>query len=111
MRRRSRAPATMGRVSERRSGYKTSAGGLIGALIAALAVIVFVWGLTRFQHRDVDDPVEEIDYSAQLADARAAAPFEVLGPNAGARRLARDQCRLRQVRARVLVAHGPADRS
>src|SRR5262245_5294281 len=70
-----------GPVSERRSGYKTSAAGLVGALIAALAVIVFVWGLTRFQHRDVADPVEEIDYAAQLTEARGAAPFDVLAPD------------------------------
>ena len=91
-------------VSERRSGYKTSAGGLIGALIAALAVIAFVWGLSRFQHRDVDDPVEEIDFSAQLAEARAAAPFEVLAPRPGTGQLASDQCRLREVWTRILLA-------
>lgn len=68
-------------VSERRSGYQTSIGGLIGALLAAFAVIAFVWGLTRFQHRDVEDPVETIEYSEQLEAARAQAPFDVLAPD------------------------------
>lgn len=53
---------------------------MIGAIVAALAVIVFVWVLTRFQHRDVENPVETIDYTGQLAAAREQAPFDVLSP-------------------------------
>lgn len=68
-------------MSERRSGYQTSIGGMIGALLAAFAVIAFVWGLTRFQHRDVDDPVETVEYSQQLEAARDQAPFAVLAPD------------------------------
>jgi hypothetical protein len=68
-------------VSERRSGYQTSIGGMIGALIAAFAVIAFVWGLTRFQHRDVEDPVETVEYTQQLEAARGQAPFDVLAPS------------------------------
>lgn len=54
---------------------------MIGALLAAFAVIAFVWGLTRFQHRDAADPVETVDYSQQLEAARAQAPFDVLAPD------------------------------
>lgn len=68
-------------MSERRSGYRTSVPGLIGAMLAVLALIVFVWGLTRFQHRDVDDPAETVDYTSELSDARAQAPFDVLAPD------------------------------
>ncbi|MEP6664918.1 MAG: DUF4245 domain-containing protein [Nocardioidaceae bacterium] len=67
-------------MSETRSGYARSASGLVGALVACFLVIVFVWGLTRFQHRGHADPAETVGYSAQLADARAQAPFDVLAP-------------------------------
>jgi hypothetical protein len=47
----------------------------------ALVAIAFVWGLTRFQHRDVASPVTTVDYSDELAAARRQAPFEVLAPD------------------------------
>jgi hypothetical protein len=69
-------------VSEvRSSGYRRSAGGLIGAIIVALLAIAFVWGLTRFQHRDVANPTPTIDYADELSSARDQAPFDVLVPD------------------------------
>lgn len=54
--------------------------GLIGALIAALLLIVAIWGLTRFQDRDVASPAPAVDFAAELATAREQAPFPVLAP-------------------------------
>ncbi len=68
------------RVSQTRSGYGRSTGGLIGALVACFLVIVFIWLLTRIQHEDPADPAKTVDYTGQLADARANAPFDVLAP-------------------------------
>jgi hypothetical protein len=68
-------------VSERRSSYERSLPGLLGAIAIALLLVVCVWGLTRFQHRDVPSPAPTIDYSAQLDEARASAPFDVLAPS------------------------------
>jgi hypothetical protein len=50
-------------------------------MIMALLAIAFVWGLTRFQHRDVDSPVTTVDYTTDLANARRQAPFDVLAPD------------------------------
>jgi hypothetical protein len=68
-------------VSQQRSSYRRSASGLVGAMIMALLTIAFVWGLTRFQHRDVDSPVTTVDYAADLTRARSQAPFEILAPD------------------------------
>jgi hypothetical protein len=69
-------------VSESRSGYRRSAGGLIGAILACLALIATIWLLTRFQGAGGEDvePAPTIDYAASLAEAREQAPFEVLAP-------------------------------
>jgi Protein of unknown function (DUF4245) len=50
-------------------------------LLAALGLIAAVWALTWFQHRDVPNPAPTVDYSSQLAQARAASPFDVLAPD------------------------------
>jgi hypothetical protein len=63
-----------------RGGYSRSVSGLLGALIMVLILITFIWGLSRFQHRDVPDPARTIDYSADLSAARTNAPFAVLAP-------------------------------
>jgi hypothetical protein len=73
---------TMGGVSEARSsGYGRSVGGLIGSLVVALLAIAFVWGLSRFQHRDVENPTPTVDYVDELTAARDQAPFGVLAPD------------------------------
>lgn len=64
-----------------RSGYQRSVPGLLGALIAVLVLIASVWVLSRFQHRGVVDPTETVDYTADLAEARDSAPFDVLAPS------------------------------
>ncbi len=67
-------------MSEARSGYGRSVGGLFGALLAAFALIAVIWGLTQLQHRDVANPAKTVDYTATLAQAREQAPFDVLAP-------------------------------
>ncbi len=67
-------------MSETRSGNRSSLGGLVGSLLMVLLLICFVWGLSRFQHRDTPTPATTVDYSAALATARAGAPFAVLAP-------------------------------
>lgn len=56
-------------------------GGMVGAFLSIFAVIAFVWGLTLFQHRGVENPARTIDYGAALTAARAQAPFAVLAPD------------------------------
>jgi hypothetical protein len=68
-------------VSETRSGYRQSAGGLIGAVLMSLLLIAAIWLLSRFQHHDLANPAPTVDYSASLAQARAEAPFGVLAPH------------------------------
>jgi Protein of unknown function (DUF4245) len=63
-----------------RGGYSRSVSGLFGALLAVLVLIVAIWGLTRFQHRNIPDPARTIDYTSDLALAREKAPFGVLAP-------------------------------
>lgn len=70
-----------GEVSENRRGYDRSVSGLVGALLAALLLIVVMFGLTRFQQRDDIEPAPTVDYGATLAEARRQAPFEVLAPS------------------------------
>lgn len=65
-----------------RGGYSRSVPGLVGALIAVIALIVGIWALSRFQHRDIPDPARTVDFRSDLATARAAAPFDVLAPRA-----------------------------
>jgi hypothetical protein len=55
--------------------------GLVGSIIAALGLIVAIWGLTWFQHRDPPNPAPTVEYQEQLALARAEAPFGVLAPD------------------------------
>ncbi len=63
-----------------RRGSQRSLGGLVGALIAVFGLIACVWGLTWFQHRDLEDPARTVDYAPALAAARAQAPFAILAP-------------------------------
>jgi hypothetical protein len=68
-------------VSETRSGYRQSVGGLTGAVVMSLILIGAIWLLSRFQHHDPVNPAPTVDFSAALAQARAEAPFEVLAPS------------------------------
>jgi hypothetical protein len=55
--------------------------GLVGSIVAALGLILAVWALTWFQHRDPPNPAPTVDYRSELAQAREAAPFAVLAPD------------------------------
>ena len=70
-----------GPVSQTRSGYRSSAGGLVGALIVSVALMALVVLITVLQSRDTDDPTPPYDYSGDLTAAREQAPFEVLAPS------------------------------
>jgi uncharacterized protein DUF4245 len=77
----------MGRVTDAtdssrpaRGSYSRSVSGFLGALLTVLVLITAIWGLSRFQHRDVPDPAPTIDYGAELRAARTSAPFAVLAP-------------------------------
>ncbi len=74
------APRDNRPVSQTRSGYRQSFGGLIGALVAVFVVIGFVWALGWFQHRPLPNPTPTVNYSAALSAARQEAPFHVLAP-------------------------------
>jgi hypothetical protein len=63
-----------------RGSYSRSVSGLVGALLAVLVLILAIWGLSRFQHRDTPDPARTIDYTSDLTLARERAPFGVLAP-------------------------------
>ncbi|MEJ7707775.1 MAG: DUF4245 domain-containing protein [Nocardioidaceae bacterium] len=67
-------------MSEARSGYQRSVGGLTGALVMALLLIAAIWALSQFQGSDGTEPIAAIDYATQLDEARAQAPFDVLAP-------------------------------
>lgn len=56
--------------------------GLVGAILVCLVLIGVVWALAQFQGAGGDkiDPAPTVDYTAELADARAHAPFDVLAP-------------------------------
>lgn len=64
----------------RGSRYQRSFRGLVGALVAVLLAIAFVWGLSRFQHHSPPNPADTIDYSATLSTAQHKAPFHLLSP-------------------------------
>jgi hypothetical protein len=68
-------------VSDTRSGYRQSVGGLAGAVVMSLILIGAIWLLSRFQHHDAVNPAPTVDFSASLAQARDEAPFKVLAPD------------------------------
>jgi Protein of unknown function (DUF4245) len=72
----------MGIVSEARSGYRRSAGGLVGAILVCLALIAVMWLLTRFQGAGGEDadPAPTVEYADAFEQARAQADFDVLAP-------------------------------
>lgn len=70
----------MAPMSETRSGYRSSMGGLLGALLASLTLLGVVVLPTLLRQSDADDPAPTRDYTADLAQARAQAPFDVLAP-------------------------------
>lgn len=74
-------PAHNGGVSENRRGYERSVSGLVGALVAALLLIVAMFALTRLNQRDQVEPAPTVEYADELARARTDAPFEVLAPS------------------------------
>ena len=63
-----------------RRGYQRSSAALLGALLAVLALIAVMWGLSQFQRPNLPDPAPAVNYRADLAAARQAAPFSVLAP-------------------------------
>lgn len=69
-------------MSEARGGYRQSVSGLVGALLVTLGLIVVAFAFTLLQRRATDEAAPTIDYRAELAQARAQAPFEVLAPDA-----------------------------
>jgi len=55
-------------------------GGLVGALVAVVALIAVVGGFGRLLSSPVDTPAAAVDYRASLALAREQAPFHVVFP-------------------------------
>lgn len=53
---------------------------MVGALVAVFGLIVAMWAMTAFLHRDVQNPARTIDYAPALRAARAQSPFPVLAP-------------------------------
>jgi hypothetical protein len=72
----------MGTVSQAGSGYRRSAGGLVGAIVVCLALIAVMWLLTRFQGAGSEDadPAPTVEYADSLEQAREQADFDVLAP-------------------------------
>jgi uncharacterized protein DUF4245 len=67
-------------VERARRGDNRSPGGLVGALIVVIGLIVVVGGFTWLLRGPVDDPARTVDYSASLSLARQQAPFHVVFP-------------------------------
>ncbi|HEY7043903.1 MAG TPA: DUF4245 domain-containing protein [Nocardioidaceae bacterium] len=67
-------------MSQTRSGYRTSVAGLVGALLVTLPLLAGVYLFTLLGRHEAPDPVTPVDYTAELATARAEAPFAVLAP-------------------------------
>lgn len=67
-------------MSQTRTGYRRNASGLLGAILAALALMLAFWGMARLVNHDAETPVRVVDYAASLQSARAQAPFDVLAP-------------------------------
>ena len=60
--------------------YNRTMAGLVGSVVAALGLIIAIWALTWFQHRDPPNPSPTVDYQAELAQARGTSPVAVLAP-------------------------------
>lgn len=60
--------------------YQRSAGGMIGAMVVLIAVIVGFVVLRDLNRGPQQSPVETVDYQQSLAFARKQAPFKVLAP-------------------------------
>jgi Protein of unknown function (DUF4245) len=69
-------------VSPTRTGYRSSVGGLVGALIVCGALMAAVVVVTLLQSGDTDPTVPAYDYATDLQLAREQAPFDVLAPSA-----------------------------
>lgn len=63
-----------------RGDYSRSMGGMVGAMIAVLGLIVVVGGLSWLQRGQVADPARTVDYADTLVVARDQAPFHVVVP-------------------------------
>ena len=61
--------------------YQRSSGGLIGALIVTVAVVVAFVSFRAFTSDDKPTPVRAIDYSAAVEGARADGKLTVLAPD------------------------------
>jgi hypothetical protein len=68
-------------MSETPSGYRRSAGGLIGAIVICLALIAAIWLLIQMQGEGQLEPAPTIDYSDELAEAREQASYDVWAPS------------------------------
>lgn len=73
-------PPTPSSQSSGRRGSGRSVGGMAGALLASMALIAAVWGLTLLQHRGTANPTPTVSYQAALAEARSEASFAVVAP-------------------------------
>ena len=71
----------MGHVSQTRSGYRSSANGLVGALIVILLLMGVMAVMIAIQNnRHIDSTPATVDYADTLGQARSQSPFPVLAP-------------------------------
>src|SRR4051812_12258136 len=68
-------------VSPATSRYRSSANGLVGALIVCLGLMALVVVMTLVQSRGSEQEAAAYDYRGDLLAAREQAPFDVLAPS------------------------------
>lgn len=68
-------------MSESRSTYQRTTNGLVGAIVAAVALALTLWGMTRLENRDAETAAPTVDYASSLTLARSEARFDVLAPS------------------------------
>jgi hypothetical protein len=67
-------------VSQQSARHERSAGGLVGALVVLLVVVLAWVGIRALASQDPDSPVQRVDYAQDVPFARKAADFDLVAP-------------------------------
>ena len=69
-------------MSEQPGRYQRSAGGMVGAMVVLVLVIVGWIGFKALTTEDPDNPVRTVDYAQVVPAAKRTAPFDLVAPAA-----------------------------